>query len=108
MNQEQLTPPGPVGIGDVQPSGSIQFFSTVAEPSTEVLRLSRHGVWANPDIPVDAAAQAVLAAIEFNIKLMVERAVEEEREECAKAVERIGQHGIVTQCAAAIRARRTD
>jgi len=28
-----------------------------------------------------------------------------EREACIKAVEKVGQHGIVTQCAAAIRAR---
>jgi hypothetical protein len=29
----------------------------------------------------------------------------QEREACIKAVEKVGQHGIVTQCAAAIRAR---
>ena len=52
--------------------------------ATEVLRLSKDGISANPDIPVDDAAKFVLNAIGYNIKVLVEKAVEEEREACAK------------------------
>ena len=51
---------------------------------TEVLRLSKDGIWANPDIPADDAAKSVLNAIGYNIKVLVEKAVSEEREACAK------------------------
>jgi hypothetical protein len=47
---------------------------------TEVLRLSKDGIWANPDIPVDEAAKLVLAAMEWNIKVLVDKAVADERE----------------------------
>ena len=59
----------------------IQFHS---DNSTEVLRLSKEGIWANPDIPADEAAKLVLAAIDRNIKVLVEQAVAAEREACAK------------------------
>lgn len=62
----------------------IQFHSY---SQTEVLRLSKDGIWANPDIPVDEAAKLVLAAMEWNIKVLVEKAVADEREACAKACE---------------------
>ena len=58
-------------------SNAIQFYSS---NNTEVLRLSKDGITANPEIPVDEAAKLVLAAIESNIKLLVQKAVEEERE----------------------------
>ena len=51
---------------------------------TEVLRLSKDGIWANPDIPADEAAKLVLEAIDYNIKVLVQKAVEDEREACAK------------------------
>ena len=57
--------------------GKIQFYSS---NNTEVLRLSKEGITANPEIPVDEAAKLVLAAIDSNIKLLVQKAVEEERE----------------------------
>jgi hypothetical protein len=50
----------------------------------EILRITKEGVWANPDIPVDEAAKKVLEAIDHNIKVLVQKVVEEEREECAK------------------------
>jgi hypothetical protein len=53
-------------------------------PPTEVLRLSCACITANPDIPVDEAAKAVLDALDANIKVMVQKAVEAEREACAK------------------------
>lgn len=58
--------------------------------SIEVLRLSKDGIWANPDVPVDEAAKLVLAAIDSNIKLLVQQAVAEEREACAKMAEEVG------------------
>lgn len=65
---------------------SIQFY-TQSNGYEEVLRLSREGVWANPEIPVDEAAKKVLEAIDGNIKLLVQKAVEDEREACAKVAE---------------------
>lgn len=48
--------------------------------TTEVLRIARDGIWANPDVPVDEAAQAVLNAVDNLVKQMVSRAVDEERQ----------------------------
>lgn len=59
----------------------IQFHS---DNHTEVLRLSKDGIWANPDIPADEAAKLVLAAIDHNIKVLLEKTVLAEREACAK------------------------
>jgi hypothetical protein len=61
---------------------TIQFHS--GTPATEVLRLSKDGIWANPDIPADDAAKLVLEAIDDNIKILVQKAVLAEREACAK------------------------
>ena len=61
------------------PTGNTYFFGTTGN-STEVLRLSREGIWANPDVPVDEAAKLVLEAIDYNIKVLVQKAVEAERE----------------------------
>jgi hypothetical protein len=61
---------------------TIQFHS--GTPATEVLRLSKDGIWANPDIPADDAAKLVLEAIDDNIKILVHKAVLAEREACAK------------------------
>jgi hypothetical protein len=64
---------------------TIQFHS--GTPATEVLRLSKDGIWANPDIPADDAAKLVLAAIGDNIEILVQKAVLAEREACAKVCE---------------------
>jgi hypothetical protein len=48
------------------------------EPRTEVLRISKDGIWANPDIPTDEAAKKVLEAIDGYVKGMVERALEDD------------------------------
>jgi hypothetical protein len=66
-------------------------------PGVEVLRIAKEGIWANPDVPVDQAAHAVLAAVESNIKELVQRAVEAERDRCILMLERLhersgGQH----------------
>lgn len=80
----------------------------VTQPPTEVLRLSKDGLWANPDIPADDAAKLVLAAIDANIKVLVQKAVEEEREACAKLCEQMQdwpEDATLYDCAKAIRAR---
>jgi len=93
---------------------TIQFYS---DSHTEVLRLSKEGIWANPDIPADEAAKLVLEAIDHNIKVLVEKAVSKEREACAKVCDDLSppcgynlteiSFWDVTslECAAAIRAR---
>jgi hypothetical protein len=68
-------------------NNTIQFHS--GTPATEVLRLSKDGIWANPDIPADDAAKLVLEAIDANIKILVQKAVLAEREACAKVCDRI-------------------
>lgn len=72
------------GKGGRMRSNAIQFYSS---NNTEVLRLSKDGITANPEIPVDEAAKLVLAAIDSNIKFLVQKAVEEEREASAKHAE---------------------
>jgi hypothetical protein len=79
-------------------------FRNEVGPGVEILRISKEGIWANPDVPVDQAAHAVLAAVESNIRELVQKAVEEEREVCAEMVESMNvQHP--KYIAAAIRAR---
>ena len=78
----------------------IDFVET--QPLTEVLRLSKDGIWANPDIPADDAAKLVLKAIDANIKVLVQKAVAEEREACAQVCE---GHYDTAKAARAIRER---
>jgi hypothetical protein len=86
----------------------LNWHKTAAQPATEVLRLSKDGIWANPDIPADDAAKLVLEAIDDNIKILVQKAVLAEREACAKVCfgfEGADPLGVSLDCAAAIRAR---
>ena len=83
--------------------------------SIEVLRLSKDGIWANPDIPVDEAAKLVLAAMEWNIKVMVDRAVADEREAIAQSLDKQADLACdeidrqwAQEMAAAVRARGRD
>ena len=91
-----------------QPTGSIQF---LMGDSTEVLRISRDGITANPDVPVDEIASRVLELLEQNIRVLVQRAVEAEREACAQVCEEGGKdesgriHVQAWGAAKAIRAR---
>jgi hypothetical protein len=54
------------------------------DDATEVLRLSKDGIWANPAYPAEETAQRVLDALSDNVRVMVEKAVETERESCAQ------------------------
>jgi hypothetical protein len=84
---------------------TIQFHS--GTPATEVLRLTKDGIWANPEIPADDAAKLVLEAIDANIKILVQKAVLAEREACAKVADHYSMHDQDTPAdiAEAIRAR---
>ena len=70
-----------VGVEDYKPSGAIHF---IIGDSTEVLRISKEGITANPDVPVDEIASKVLELLEQNIRVLVQRAVEAERNKVAQ------------------------
>ena len=75
--------------------------------SRMVMSIERDRIWVDPDVEVTEAAQQVLKAMEAYIVNMVQIAVREEREACAKVCEELGyyvRHGGWT-CADAIRAR---
>ena len=59
---------------------TIHFHHTTSNDSTEVMRITRTGVWVNPDLSIDDTAKAVLAALDSQIKVLVQA----EREACAK------------------------
>jgi len=83
------------------PFGNIQFLEN---NHTELFRISRDGIWAHPDVPVDETAQKVIEALDSYIKELVKKAVEAEREVCAEMVAGMNvQHP--KYIAAAIRAR---
>jgi hypothetical protein len=70
-----------------QKIGPVYTTPPAAQLATEFLRLTKDGIWANPDIPADDAAKLVLEAIDHNIKILVQKAVLAEREACAKVCE---------------------
>jgi hypothetical protein len=76
-------------LHDSRPANTIQFYGG-PEPRTEVLRISKDGIWANPDIPCDEAAKKVLEAIDGYVKGMVERVRQEELGKCCDLLE--GMH----------------
>lgn len=57
------------------------------DDATEILRLSKDGIWVNPAYPVEETAQRVLDALSANVRVMVEKAVEAEREACAELLD---------------------
>lgn len=59
---------------------TIHFHHTTCNDRTEVMRITRTGVWVNPDMSIDDTAKAVLAALDSQIKVLVLA----EREACAK------------------------
>ena len=68
------------------PFGNITF---LAGNHTELFRISRDGIWAHPDVPVDETAQKVIEALDSYIKELVQRAVEAERDRCILMLERL-------------------
>ena len=77
---------------------------------TEVMRITRDGVFVNPDVVVDDAAKTVLDALDDQIKVLVQKAVEAEREACAYLCDRVAEENRHVDeqaelCAFAIRER---
>lgn len=76
---------------------------------TEVMRISKDGIWINPDIPLDEIPNAVLDALDSQIKYLVQKAVEREREACAKICDELAAKDKLSNyykvAAKAIRAR---
>jgi stage V sporulation protein SpoVS len=109
-------------VHDTQPN-NIVFMMDYG--TTEVLRISKEGVWANPDFTADETAKKVLEILDVHVKAIVNaaveqerkefavhaidiarKAIEEEREACAKICDDMGPCGFTGEsCAAAIRAR---
>lgn len=85
----------------------IHFHHTINNDNTEVMRITRDGVWVNPDMSIDDTAKAVLAALDSQIKVLVMA----EREACAQVCDEIANKpsnvvlGVAVECAEAIRAR---
>jgi protein-tyrosine-phosphatase len=72
-----------------QMRNTIRFFNTLDGQRTEVLRISSEGVTANPDIPTDEAADAVLRALDTYLKNMVAVAIKQERNRLADELQKM-------------------
>ena len=94
---------------------AIQFHTKQNDGMTEVMRITRDDIWVNPYVEVDETSKAVLDALSSQVKVLVQKAVEEEREACAKVCEQMSWPGrsdealwkgdASDECAKAIRAR---
>jgi hypothetical protein len=78
---------------DPRPS-TITFFGMKDNDNIEVMRLSRDGVWVNPDVSCDEAAKKVLEALDNNLKLMMSKERERELDACCELLE--GMHAATT------------
>ena len=81
--------------------------SLIPHASVELMKMSRDGIWVNPDIPVEEIAKQVLEILDNALKNMVRIAVEEERAACAEVCELMYDYGWLDakRCAREIRAR---
>jgi hypothetical protein len=84
--------------------------SSMPHSSVELMKMSRDGIWVNPDIPVEETAKQVLEILDNALKNMVCIAVEEEREACAYLCDRVAEENRHVDeqaelCAFAIRER---
>ena len=69
MTNEHLIP-----INPSEPiENTIRFFNTMSGDNVEVLRISKDGITANPSVPVDEVARAVLRAVDGYLKQMTQR-----------------------------------
>lgn len=75
--------------GSQEMANTIRFYNTLDGQHTEVLRISTDGFTANPDVPVDEAADAVLRTLNNGIKNMMDLAVKAERERIASQIDRM-------------------
>ena len=69
-----------------QPPNNIVFYNNFGDKQVEVLRITKDGITANPDVPVDEAADAVIRALDRYIKNLVGRKwvglTDEEKSKC--------------------------
>lgn len=72
---------------DVKKNNITFYQNGNTNPENIVMSISKNGLWANPDLPATEAADLVLKALDNAIKLMVEKAIEEERKACLKICE---------------------
>jgi len=68
-------------------SNAIKFHIKQNDGMTEVMRITRDDIWVNPYVEVDETSKAVLDALSSQVNFLVQKAVEEEREACAKVCE---------------------
>jgi hypothetical protein len=62
-------------LADPKPN-CIIFYNTLGGDQVEIMRISEKGITANPDVPVDEAADAIIRALNGHIEAMIEKAVE--------------------------------
>jgi hypothetical protein len=71
-----------------QPPNTIIFYNTRGDQQIEVLRITKEGITANPNVPIDEAASAVIRALDVYIKNLVNRTwvglTNEDKQELAK------------------------
>ncbi len=88
---------------------TIHFNHTIENAKTEVMRITKDGVWVNPNMEVDETAKAVLDALSSQVKVLVQKAIEDEREACAKVCDDLAANDKLSNyyvvAARAIRAR---
>jgi len=68
-----ITTPNASAYSFQKPPSNIIFFNNLEDKQVEVLRISKEGVTANPNVPVDEAADAVIRALDGHIKNLVHR-----------------------------------
>ena len=68
---------------------TIHFHHTMNNDRTEVMRITRTGFWVNPDMSIDDTAKAVLAALDSQIKVLVDKAVNDKLDEIATKIDQM-------------------
>lgn len=73
-DMDKLTIPNAQGFKLHDPQhNNIIFYNTLGGSQVEVLRISKEGITANPNVPVDEAADAVIRALGGSIKNLSDR-----------------------------------
>ena len=72
-DMSKLTIPNSPKYSFNQPPNNIIFYDTSKGYQREVLRITKDGITANPDVPVDEAADAVIRALDGYIKNLTKR-----------------------------------
>ena len=96
---------GPYTIHGPTAPPNIHFYGG-HDPKVEILRLSKDGIWANPDVPCDDAAKKVLEAVDVYLRVMVEKAVTAAVNDEIEACAAIAHEAEPYQAADLIRARK--